>query len=472
MAKSFFFYDLETSGFDPRYDRIMQFAGQRTDLDLKPFGEPVNFMIKITEDTLPSPDALLVTRITPQQTLEVGYSEAEASRIILSEIFTEDTIAVGFNNIRFDDEFIRHLLWRNFYDPYEWSWQDGRSRWDMLDVIRMTRALRPEGIEWPLDSEGKATNRLELLTAANGLNHYKAHDALSDVLATIDVANLIKTKQPQLFNYLLDMRDKNKIKKLVNLEDKKPFVYVSGKYSNEYNKATVAFPLSAGPNGSVIVYDLRVDPVEFLDLNSKQISEKVYADWETRKSEGFVPLPIKQLAYNKCPSVAPLGVLKEHEGWSKIGMDEQIVSKNMQILVSRPDFAENVRSVFENKKEYPKSPDVEGQLYDGFLADVDKLRCELIRNAKPNELADLNPAFSDERLDSLLLHYKARSFPNTLTEEESMAWERWRAERIKKQLPKFIESIQRISKTKIDDESNFVLQELQLYAESVISLEE
>ena len=471
MNKTFFFYDLETTGFDPRYDRIMQFAGQRTDMDLNPIGDPENFMIKITEDTLPSPDALMVTHITPQQTLEDGYSEAEAAKILIERVFTEDTVAVGFNNIRFDDEFIRNLFWRNFFDPYEWTWSEGRSRWDMLDIIRMTRALRPDGIIWPVDSEGKATNRLELMTAANGLKHYKAHDALSDVLATIDVAKLIKSRQPQLFNYLLKMRDKNKIKKLVNLEDKKPFVYVSGKYNNDFNKATIAFPLSPGPNGSVLVYDLRIDPSAFLDLNSKDIASKIYASWEQRKSPEFVELPIKMLAYNKCPSVAPLGVLSEQDGWKKIGISEETISKNIQKLISRPDFAENIRSAFENKREYPKSADPEGQLYDGFLADVDKLRCELIRNAKDSELSDLNPAFTDERLDDLLLHYKARSFSASLTEEESMAWENWRSERISKQLPKFVESLQRISAKNVDEESAFILQQLQLYAESVIPIE-
>ena len=189
--KYFYFYDLETSGLDPRYDRIMQFAGQRTDLDLNPIGDPDNFFIKISEDTLPSPDALMVTGITPQITLDEGLTEAEAAKKIYNEIFTPDTTIVGFNNVRFDDEFIRHLMWRNFYDPYEWSWKDGRSRWDLLDVVRMTRALRPDGINWPFDKDNKPTNRLELITSLNGLNHYKAHDALSDVMALIDVAKLI-----------------------------------------------------------------------------------------------------------------------------------------------------------------------------------------------------------------------------------------------------------------------------------------
>src|ERR1044072_97770 len=119
MTQTFFFYDLETSGLDPRTSRIMQFAGIRTDMDLQPIGEPYNVLVKLDEDTIPSPVALMVTGITPQQTQADGLSEAECTNLVCEEICSKETIMVGFNNIRFDDEFIRHLFWRNFYDPYE-----------------------------------------------------------------------------------------------------------------------------------------------------------------------------------------------------------------------------------------------------------------------------------------------------------------------------------------------------------------
>src|SRR5206468_3619753 len=111
------------------------------------------------------------------------------------------TIVVGFNNIRFDNDFIRFLFWRNFYDAYEWAWKDGRSTWDLLDLVRMTRALRPEGLQWPFAPDGKPSNKLEYLAAVNKLDHVDAHDALSDVLASVALAGLIKSKQPRLFEY-------------------------------------------------------------------------------------------------------------------------------------------------------------------------------------------------------------------------------------------------------------------------------
>jgi exodeoxyribonuclease-1 len=266
MAKTFFFYDLETSGFNPRTARIMQFAGQRTDMQLVPMGEPVNVLIKLTADVLPDPDAVLVTGITPQQTLADGLTEAEFLKLFYENVAVADTVFTGFNSIRFDDEFMRFLNYRNFYDAYEWQWQDGRSRWDLLDVVRMTRALRPEGLKWPFAPDGKPTNRLEFLTSVNKLSHINAHDALSDVRATIGLAKLVRSQHQELFDYLFSTRDKQKIAKLV--ESAKPFVYTSGRYSSQYLHTTATVLLCKHPQSdAALVYDLRVDPTPFLKMN-------------------------------------------------------------------------------------------------------------------------------------------------------------------------------------------------------------
>lgn len=468
MAQTFFFYDLETSGLNAREDRIMQFAGQRTDMNLTPIGDPYNVLVALSDDTLPSPDALMVTGITPQKTIEEGYSEAQFARMLSEEIFTPDTIVVGFNNVRFDDEFIRHLLWRNFYDPYEWCWKDGRSRWDMLDVVRMTRALRPEGIRWPVDNVGEPTNRLELITHENGIAHKNAHDAMSDVDALIDVTKLIRNKQPQLFEYLLKMRDKKEVVKLVNVDDKKPFVYSSGRYDKEFAKTTVAFPLAAGRNGNVVVYDLRYDPTPFVDLSESELAHKVYASWQERQAEDFMKLPAKELQPNRCPAVAPLGVLAHGDGWEKISLDAETIAKHQKILLAHPEFAEKLRTIFENKPEFTRSPDPEAQLYDGFLNDRDRLRVEAVHSASERELADFHPDFIDERLPNLLLHYKARNFPKTLDETERVSWEVWRTARLKVQLSGYLASLQRLLAASIDDNKMFIIQELQLWVEAIV----
>lgn len=468
MTQTFFFYDLETSGLDPRQDRIMQFAGQRTTLDLQPVSEPYNILVKLNDDTLPSPDALMVTGITPQQTQADGYTEAEFAQLLLDEVFTPDTITVGFNNIRFDDEFIRALFWRTFRDPYEWAWKDGRSRWDLLDVVRMTRALRPDGIEWPV-VDGKATNRLELLTKMNGIDHFKAHDALSDVEALIAVTKLVQEKQPQLYEHLLSYRDKRKVMELVNLEDKRPFVYVSGRFEEQYHKATVAFPLTTGRNSAVVVYDLRYDPTPFLEMNTTALAAKLFASWDERKADDFQRLPVKELHYNKAPAVAPVGVLERDNGWERIQLSKEAIERHKAVLLSHPGFAENVRAAYESRPEFAKQKDTEARLYDGFLNDLDRVRVEAVRNADERTLADFHPEFSDDRLASLLLHYKARNYPKSLADDEVGAWETWRAQRIQKQLPGFTKRLQALARMHAqNDGKQFILQELQLWAESII----
>lgn len=446
MAKpTFFFYDLETSGLSAREDRIMQFAGQRTTLDFKPLGEPVNLLIKLSDDTLPSPGAIMVTGITPQATLADGLTEAEFCKYIQTEIFTPDTISLGYNTVRFDDEFMRHLFWRNFYDPYEWQWQDGRGRWDLLDVVRITRALRPDGIKWPTIDDGQPTNRLELITKANGISHENAHDALADVTASIDVAKLLKSKQPQLFDYLFKMRDKKSVQALVNLDNKQPFVYTSGRYGKEHNFTTVAFPLTSAKNGNILVFDLRYNV-------------------EDNMNPDCFPI-VKTLQYNRCPAVAPLGVLNKNDGWAKIGLTKQGIKDNLEKLLKHPEFAEQVRDFNESRPDYPAAPDSEAALYDGFIPDNDRTKCNAVRNATPEQLADFHPDFTDERLPELLTHYKARNFENSLTEDEATAWENYRRARLDRQAPKFAAEIAKFQAAGADD---FLLEELELWYQSLL----
>ena len=463
--QTFFFYDLETSGFSARDDRVMQFAGQRTDMKLKKIGEPVNLLVKLTDDILPSPDAIMVTGITPQSTLSDGYNEKEFCDILMSDVFTEDTIAVGFNNVRFDDEFIRHTLWRNFYDPYEWSWADGRGRWDMLDVVRMTRALRPDGIMWPTDDAGKAVNKLELLGKANNLTHTHAHDALSDVEVLIDLARLIQKSQPKLYDYLFTMRDKRKVAELINLDDPKPFVYTSGRYDPSHEKTTIAFPIAPGVKpGSVLVYDLRYHPEQFFNASPRQLASILFADRDTRKQEGFVSLPVKELSYNRCPAVAPIGVI-DGAAQKRLEIDMVEIQRSARALLSNHAFAGAVREAFEMREPYEASTDVEHQLYDSFINDKDKSRVAAVRNADENELADFHPQFSDERMPELLFRYKARQFPRSLSDDERKKWEVYRSQKLQRMLPKYLADLERLQGNGAD---TFILQELQLWAEGII----
>lgn len=433
-------------------------------MDLNPIGEPVNVLVSLTEEVLPDPGAILVTGITPQKTREEGYSEAEFLKILHEQVLTPGTVIVGFNSVRFDDEFMRYALYRNFYDPYEWHWQDQRSRWDLLDVIRMTRALRPEGITWPVDAEGNPTNRLELLTAQNGLDHANAHDALSDVQALIAVARLIKEKQPKLFDYLFTLRDKRQIAGLVNLDEPQPFVYASGRYPKLQQHTTVAYPIAPGGKpGSAVVYDLRHDPALWEGKSIQELKEIRFAPYEKRKEEGFLPLPAKELAYNRCPAVAPMGVLSD-EAQARLEIDLKTIEQNLAKL-KRTDLPEKLREVFA-RDEFPRHPDVDAQLYAGFVNEKDKPKMSAVRAADHHTLADFTPDFVDERLGELLLRYKARNFPQSLSSDERLAWEAYRGKRFTSHLPRFSKELQRLAQD-ASESQQFLLSELQLWAESI-----
>ena len=477
--KTFFFYDLETSGFSPQNDRIMQFAGQRTDENLNRIGEPVNILVRLNDDVLPSPSALMVTKISPQKTVEEGYTEAEFSKMLVEEYFTPDTVIVGYNNVRFDDVHIQHLLWRNFYPPYDWQWKDGRSRWDLLDVVRMIRALRPEGINWPFiineeTGEKFAANKLELLTKENGILHENAHDAMSDVDGLIDVARLLKEKQPQIFDYLFKIRSKNEVQKLVNLENPKPFVYTSGRFKVEFEKTTVAFPIAPAKNQNVIVWDLRFSPEKFIDWSEDQILENITVDFETRSSDDFEPIAAKILQYNKCPAVAPMGVLTE-ENQQRLKIDLAEIQKNLDILRKNPHFAENLRSAFERRsdvfqdKSSAEKPAPEARLFEGFVSRSDDIKIEAVRNSTDRELADFHPDFTDERLTDLLLHYKARSFPKSLSSQEKELWEDYRVKNLQKMMPNFMKEFQEIANNQnLNSQEEYILEEIKLWLENIL----
>ncbi len=476
--QTFFWYDLETSGINPRDDRVMQFAGQRTDLHLEPIGEPVNILIRLGEDILPEPDAVLLTGITPQQTLADGVTELEFLKIFYDTVAIPGTVFVGFNSIRFDDEFMRYLNYRNFYDPYEWQWKDGRSRWDLLDVVRMTRALRPEGLQWPV-IDGKPGNRLEMLTKANGIEHSNAHDALADVTASIALARLIQTHQPKLFQWLLEYRDKSKVKQLV--ESKEPFVYSSGKYDAEFDKTTVAVQLCEHPKkqGS-LVYDLRYDPTPFLDMDAKVLAER----WRwTREPNAPARLPVKTMQYNRCPAVAPLSVL-DTASQDRIQLRHETIAANHKILLKHPEFVGAVQEALtildteQNSRQQAKTQTVDARLYDGFFDSHDCNLLGVVRASKPTELTpELAARFHDERLRDLFPLFKARNYSRSLSDEERSAWEAHRYHALfdggeQSRLSQFMHRLTELSAQETAKSKHFLLEELQLYAESIFPSQE
>lgn len=430
VSHTYFFHDYETTGADTRRDRPMQFAGIRTDLDFNIIEEPVMFYCRLSDDVLPHPQACLITGITPQQANAEGYVEAEFMAKVHEELSRPGTCGVGYNSIRFDDEITRHGLYRNFYDPYAREWQNQCSRWDIIDMLRLTRSLRPEGIEWPSYADGSPSLRLEDLTKANGIEHGNAHDALSDVYATIGIAKLVKEKQPRLFDYVVNHRSKAKIAELIDVARMKPVLHVSSMYPVELGNAAIVAPIANHPvnKNAVVVWDLREDPTQLAELTVEEIKQRLFTP-KAEQGEGRSRLPLKLLHLNKCPIVAPAGMLNTEEA-ARLKIQGDVCRTHLACLRNMTDVMDRVKAAFEPEKgQQANDPDL--MLYDGgFLGPEDKQATQDIREADPEALYELSPAFQDPRLEEMFLRYKARNYPDTLLPEQRMVWEEFRKARL------------------------------------------
>jgi exodeoxyribonuclease-1 len=419
VSASIFWYDYETTGIDPRSDRPLQVAGIRTDEALNEIGAPVNLYCRPSDDILPHPMACLITGITPERLASDGLDEADFMTRVHAEMATPSTCSAGYNSLRFDDEVTRYSLYRNFFDPYAREWQGGNSRWDLIDVVRTAYALRPEGINWPTE-EGRVSLKLERLTAANGIDHGQAHDALSDVRATIGLAKLLRSQQPKLYDYLYQLRSKQKVLDQVRLLQ--PLVHISGRFSAARNYLAVVLPLAWHPRNrnALIVCDLQNDPAPLFDLDAENLRRLLYTRRE-QLAEGQLPVPLKLLHINRCPVVAPMAVLRE-EDKQRLQLDmSEIASRAARLRDNQATWQEKLQTLY-GAEEFTPSEDPEQQLYDGFIGDRDRRLCEQVRIAEPQALAQQQWPFDDARLPELLFRYRARNFPATLSVDEQQQW--------------------------------------------------
>ncbi|WP_341501319.1 exodeoxyribonuclease I [Gallaecimonas sp. GXIMD4217] len=420
-------HDYETFGADPKKDRPAQFAAIRTDLDLNEVGEPLEWYCQPPNDYLPRPGACLVTGITPQIAQARGLGEPEFMARIHAEMSKPNTCVVGYNSIRFDDEVSRFGFYRNFFDPYSREWQHGNSRWDLLDVVRATYALRPEGINWPEHEDGKPSFKLEHLTQANGISHADAHDAVSDVRATIALARLIKEKQPRLFDFFFKLRRKQAVAELIDVINLKPLVHSSGKIPALQGCTTYVAPLVWHPvnKNAVIVVDLNGDLGPLLKLDDAALKARLYTP-QAELAEGESRPPVKLVHINKCPILAPAKTLTPERA-DELGIDRQRCRENLETLKAHPELRDKLVTLFSEDGERP-AQDADEALYGGFFSDQDRATMEVVRRMDPQQLASGDVKFQDPRLNTLLFRYRARNYPHTLSEAEAQKWQRHREE--------------------------------------------
>ncbi|HUX12176.1 MAG TPA: exodeoxyribonuclease I [Spirochaetia bacterium] len=436
MAQTLLWYDLETFGIHPAWDRIGQFAAQRTDYHFEPVDEPISIYCRMGPDYVPDPDSCLLTGLTPRIVAERGLTESEFAARIHREMSVPGTCVVGFNTIRFDDEFVRNLFYRNFYDPYRREYEDGNTRWDVLDLVRMTHDLRPDGLEWVYGDDGKPVFRLEELAAANRIEHDRAHDALSDVRATMALARLVHVKQPRLFSYHFKMRKKEAVRRLLNLQSPRPIVHSSGMFTRAGgrpgfsasvdeigNSTSVVYPLSVHPSRSnvIIVYDLRFDPSDWIDLEVAEIARRTFT--KSSMLGAIERVHFKGIHLNRSPAIAPIKTLTAERA-GRLGIDLEECLAHAKLLANRDGLVQKVRQVYSTTIEPSAVPrDPELQLYTGgFFGDEDRETFEQIHHLEPMELIASAPRFLDSRGSELFRRYLARNFLDLLQAGEQSRW--------------------------------------------------
>lgn len=477
---TFFWHDYETFGADPMRDRPAQFAGLRTDLAFNPVEEPVMLYCKPADDFLPHPQACLITGITPQQALNEGVCEAEFIATIHQHLARPGTCGVGYNSLRFDDEVTRFTLYRNFFDPYAREWQNGCSRWDIIDMLRLARALRPAGIEWPTYADGTPSLRLEDLTRANGLEHGKAHDALSDVYATLAMARLVHSQQPKLFDFVLHNKSKQAVQGMLDVATMKPVLHVSSRYPAEYFNLAVVAPLAVHPvnRNSTLVWDLRVDPTPLMDLSVEQIRHYLYLPREQRHADD-PKIALKQVHANRCPVLAPAAMLSPEEA-QRLQINGTDCRQHLAMLRSFPELKRKLADIMK-EASFPADGDPDHMLYSGgFFSDEDRTAMAQIRRCPPEELGALSLAFQDPRLEEMLFRYRARNYAHTLNDSEHQQWAQYRHDRLLKTdarrlltMDAFFNALnEAYQQPDLGGRERGILEELAIYAESIYPAEE
>lgn len=434
-----YWHDYETTGTDPRFDRPIQFAGVRTDTELNIIGEPLMIYCQPPTDVLPHPQASLVTGIPPRLAAEHGLTEADFMAAIHEQLSVPGTCGVGYNSLRFDDEFTRFGLFRNFYDAYEREWQNGNSRWDIIDMARLTRALRPEGIEWPNRDDGHPSFRLEALTAANGIAHQGAHDALVDVYATIALAKLIKTKHLKLYQHVYGLRRKQQVAPLLNLRDPTPVLHVSGMYPAEFCHAALVVPVAADPNNQngVIVFDLRQDPRLLIEQDVDTLKQWLFTAAADLPEEATRPA-LKTVHINKCPIIVPAATLDKAAA-ARLSIDRAQQHQHFQMVVENITLIRDKLQQIFSDKQFADLDEVDASLYGGgFFSRADKNKMALIREASPEQLKTLSIPFDDTRLSEMLFRYRARNWPDSLSAAEAEQWQQFRQKKLNTNSPHWL----------------------------------
>ncbi len=466
---TFLFYDIETTGLNPVFDQVLQFAGIRTTTDLDVI-ERTNIRVRLRPDVIPSPQALLTHRI-PFETLLAGECEFEATGRIHALLNHPGTISLGYNSLGFDDEFLRFAFYRNLLPPYTHQYDQGCGRMDLLPMAVIFWLYHREVLHWP-KIEGVASLKLENLNAANRLTGGKSHDAMADVEACLTLARRFR-QAGEIWDYLCGCFDKETDRLRM---DTLPVVLdgpagphrlgimVDSQFGPERNYQAPVLGL-----GDSIAYAnqslwLRLDQSALSATREDTVAENT---WVIRKKAGEPPVilpPRKRF-------------------WERLSPESaQLARKNKQWLASETELFGHIIA-YHRQYRYPAVPDVDpdGALYEnGFPSAGDRRLCSRFQSASMEERLEIARRFSDRYLGILARRVLFRNYPEQLNGELRREFEAYmraidpdraegapvdyRGKRRRTPAQTLLE-IRRLSRELQDEEALGLLQDLKRYIE-------
>lgn len=429
----YLFYDLETFGTNAARDRIAEVAMLRTDDALELTDQPFEMRCLPPPDYLAHPEACLTTGITPQAAQQTGLPEPDFARRLERQFLHEPrTTIVGYNSSSFDDEFVRHLMYRNLVDPYRWHSRSGNRRLDFIHLIPALHDFHHEAFVWPTADDGRPDFRLAPLVEANRQTAGTAHEALADTFALRNLAALVRERTPEVWERWAGLADAKALARLVegaasrlhHQPGEALLVYATVMIKREERSSTLVAPFAYDPSrgGQWLLWDLAWDPASMLDLDPAEAAGAL----ETREA------PWSRAVHRPNLRRGPLlfAAADHHrDRLAALGLDRNAVERHLSGF-ARPDldlWVEQFVGTWKAHREERfagRERDVEEQLYDGFIDDRDRRMLDRLWEVPTREMVrmPLERDFGDPRLRELAWRLRARYGTTSLTSEERRRW--------------------------------------------------
>ena len=410
--KKFVFYDTDTSGLSAEFDQIFQFAAVVTDADFNEM-ESINVRCRRQPHIVPSFGALMTTCIDPF-TLDTANMSNYDLACLLTDKFADWSPAtfIGYNTIRFDEPFLRHLFYKNLQPIYQ-TQIGGNGRLDCMKLVDAVLKIDPAILKHELSPKGFPIRKLESLASLNGFDEHDAHDALGDVRATIFIAKLIKSRRPDIWQNYLTNRSKHLAEDLL--------------YANKFCEVMVtsasmklaSIICSTEDNQGVICFD------HIFAANTLPSEDNSWlTSFELKKPSPFFRLKLNSAAYIQAINANTAMFKYSNCDLNSTSARMDSFSKQQMLL------SELIQAEKNSRTEYPEGEHLEQKIYDGFFSGDDRKLCEAFHTAAPEDKLTLVGELSDSRLRRLAMRLIAENWPSLLPLDKLAAFDKWKTERL------------------------------------------